>query len=524
MLSARLRKSIVRAAILGVCGIGALGFAAMPVHAGNAVGPGRNSHEGLNAIWKIIAPEPRLLTTDGKAPPLLPAARRVYEDNVAARKAGNLSFDSTTRCMPPGMPRILSMSPFRIVVQDHVVGFVFQWNHAYRPVYINGTRTNNNEETHYYGEAIGHWDGDTLAVDSVFFSDSTLLDEATPNSEALHLTERYRLTDGGKVLVDDITVDDPKTFSAPWSAELRFARQSATAVLKEDVCTDRLNLVPTLSGAMPRSQAEHAGLYSPSKMGGPNWSGKPSDRLPLSTFLPQLEGDKNLIYRPVPIDEKRWYPPPADPRDFAGPWKPDPELKLIKPTSGERQDGLAPYTPEAESILRYRMSMERRVTPVSKAVLYCRPIGPVNELVYPFNLQILQAKDVILEVFEEWHDVRAIHLNQQQPTSPTPTYMGHSVGHWEGNTLVVDTVGFNDKTWLDFEGSPHGRKLHVIERMRKIDDGKTLEDLITVEDPEYYTRPFTIRRLLHWRPDMRMPDFTCEEALRARIVDGLMLQ
>jgi hypothetical protein len=115
-------------------------------------------------------------------------------------------------------------------------------------------------------------------------------------------------------------------------------------------------------------------------------------------------------------------------------------------------------------------------------------------------------------------------MNQKHPDHITPSYDGHAVGHWEGDTLVVDTVGFNDKTWLDRAGSPHGLRMHVIERIRKLDGGATLEDQMTIEDPDFYTQPFTEHLIYKWRPDWRMPERNCEEAMRGVIVNGLIMQ
>ena len=87
-----------------------------------------------------------------------------------------------------------------------------------------------------------------------------------------------------------------------------------------------------------------------------------------------------------------------------------------------------------------------------------------------------------------------------------PGYMGDSVGHWEGDTLVVDTIGFNDKTTLDMGGMPHSDAMHVIERIRRIDDN-TLEDLITVDDPKTFTKPWTQRMRYKTSNDVIQEDF-----------------
>ena len=90
------------------------------------------------------------------------------------------------------------------------------------------------------------------------------------------------------------------------------------------------------------------------------------------------------------------------------------------------------------------------------------------------------------------------------------------MGHWEGDTLVVDTVGVDDRTWIDEQGIIHGPDMHVTERIRKIDNNQTIEDLITVTDPKYFTRPWTYRNTYKWRPDVRLTEYFCEENNRNR--------
>jgi hypothetical protein len=109
--------------------------------------------------------------------------------------------------------------------------------------------------------------------------------------------------------------------------------------------------------------------------------------------------------------------------------------------------------------------------------------------------------------------VEHVYLGEQHPKPQDldPTYLGHQVGHWEGDTLVVDTVGLKASTWIDAAGIPHSDKLHVVERWRKISGGKQLEVLFTLEDPVAFTRPWTARRIFDWSPNIREMEYVCEE-------------
>jgi hypothetical protein len=209
------------------------------------------THADLSGVWKAIHPSALLQTTDGQPPPLLPAARKVYEANLAARKAGDTSFDTTTRCMPPGIPRAFVLSSFRIMPQPTLVAFLFEWNHRYRPVYLRAAHESDaNGYEEYFGDSVGTWTGNDLVVDSVGISTTTLLDDALPHSEKLHVIERYQLADGGRVLQLELTIDDPDTFSKTWTSRFRFAKQPRGTELKEDVCVNRVGLVPSPTGGV----------------------------------------------------------------------------------------------------------------------------------------------------------------------------------------------------------------------------------------------------------------------------------
>ena len=99
---------------------------------------------------------------------------------------------------------------------------------------------------------------------------------------------------------------------------------------------------------------------------------------------------------------------------------------------------------------------------------------------------------------------------RKHPDDPDPTWYGHSVGHYEGDTLVIDTIGFNDKFWFDFRGHPHTEKLHTIERYTRTDLG-LLENKVTIDDPGAYSRPFTVAFTARLRPNEELMEYICQE-------------
>src|ERR1700730_15905037 len=123
--------------------------------------------------------------------------------------------------------------------------------------------------------------------------------------------------------------------------------------------------------------------------------------------------------------------------------------------------------------------------------LKCDPAGVPRVYLSTRPIEFIQTPNRLFVFYEEDHNWRQIWTDGRAiPTDSDPTYMGYSVGRWEGDTLVVDTVGSNDKTWLDNVGHPHSDALHVVERIRRIDHD-TLQITFTVEDPKAYAKPWT---------------------------------
>jgi hypothetical protein len=149
---------------------------------------------------------------------------------------------------------------------------------------------------------------------------------------------------------------------------------------------------------------------------------------------------------------------------------------------------------------------------------FCVPDGLPRVLATPYPFEIIQAPPgQITMVHELNHQIRVIAMDKPLPTFqeliPFPFYNGHSVGHFEGDTLVIQSAGFNEKTFLDATGAPHTDMLVTTERVRKI-GANQLEDVITIHDPDYYTRDFSARFVYALRNDVRLEDYVCGEKHR----------
>jgi hypothetical protein len=106
-------------------------------------------------------------------------------------------------------------------------------------------------------------------------------------------------------------------------------------------------------------------------------------------------------------------------------------------------------------------------------------------------MYFVQGRDTVAMILTSFSDVRRIHLNVGHPAHLKPSWHGHSIGHYEGDTLVVDTIGLNDKTFVDGFHTPHTEQLHVVERYRLLDGGETLELQVNIEDPGAFTTPWS---------------------------------
>lgn len=127
----------------------------------------------------------------------------------------------------------------------------------------------------------------------------------------------------------------------------------------------------------------------------------------------------------------------------------------------------------------------------------CQPVGPFRMMAAPeTKIELAPTSTLIMMLFEDLsHGMfRTIYLKRGHPAKPEPTWLGDSVGRWEGATLIVDTVGFNDRTWLNDAGAEHSDALHLVERIRPVLGGEYLEYNMTAEDPKALEKPYTYTR------------------------------
>ncbi len=169
--------------------------------------------------------------------------------------------------------------------------------------------------------------------------------------------------------------------------------------------------------------------------------------------------------------------------------------------------GDEPIQPAAAAALRERAAAFSRISPLS----HCLPEGmPLVEM-SPAPYKIIQDSGLAVMLYERDTTYRQIYTDGRKlPADPSPTWLGYSVGHWDGDTFVVESNGFNDRGWLDARGHTHTESLHLTERFHRINFGAMTVDL-TFDDPQTYTRPFTVRLQQHLLPDSDLLESFCAE-------------
>jgi hypothetical protein len=200
--------------------------------------------------------------------------------------------------------------------------------------------------------------------------------------------------------------------------------------------------------------------------------------------------------------------------DISGTWwvtKYDASLPIVG-------GGQLPLTPAGREAYMKNQAGLKDGSITDAARKFCVPDGIPRVLTNPYPFEIIQAPPgQITIVYELNHQIRTIAMDKPLPSFqeliPYPFYNGHSVGRFEGDTLVIQTAGFNEKTFLDATGAPHTDMLMTTERIRKT-GANALEDVVTIHDPDMYTRDFQVRYTYNLRNDVRLEDYVCGEPHR----------
>ena len=216
--------------------------------------------------------------------------------------------------------------------------------------------------------------------------------------------------------------------------------------------------------------------------------------------IPRLPNGRADLAAPAPRS--------ADGRpSLAGLWKPAPSRLIGDIAAGLAKGESIPYQPWAEAVTKERAANLAKDDPTANCI-----VGgvPRSDFV-PYPFKILEMPGMVVILYEAIHSYRQIFTDGRAlPKDPSPAWFGYSVGKWDGDAFVVNSLGFNDNVWLDNAGRPAGESLRVTERFIRRDFGH-MDIEITIDDPKTYTRPWNVTERLLYIPDTDIIEYMCTE-------------
>jgi hypothetical protein len=204
------------------------------------------------------------------------------------------------------------------------------------------------------------------------------------------------------------------------------------------------------------------------------------------------------VFAQTPGSAEAKAPASPDPRDLNGVW-----------TGALKVGKVAPMLPAAQARFEENTAELKQGRPITKDPAFiCQPPGiPHAYQNGIYAIEIVQIPGRMFMFFESAHQWRTIWMDGREIPADSELWMGYSVGRWEGNDLIVETGGFNDRTWLDNAGHPHSKSLRVTERFRRVDNSLQIE--ITINDPLSYTAPWGMTASYQLRPHWELTEAYC---------------
>jgi hypothetical protein len=242
--------------------------------------------------------------------------------------------------------------------------------------------------------------------------------------------------------------------------------------------------------------------------------------------LAEISGAQNLgtLGTGVAGESTAWTPgkwtPPTGPAprlpngkpDFSGVWDhayvPDMSASNVRNPRLQTGAGPLPYTPAGlENIKSYDPEKDGDYTGM------CMPFGLMRAVNAPYPFQVMQNEKYVTFLFEQNNWFHIVPFKNEHSKEPNPTWFGESIAKWEGDTLVIDTIGFNGFTRLDTQGNPHSDKLHMVQKLARYDAGHIFYEVL-IDDPVYYTAPWTNERTFTMA-NTQLMEYSCEENNRS---------
>ena len=376
------------------------------------------------------------------------------------------------------------------------------------PIYFNSPHPANLRPL-WNGDARAHWDGETLVVDIIGFNDQSWLNtDRWPHTEALHVVERYRLVGDGSYLELRVFLDDYRAFTSPMTYTRYYRKAPEPVRSTENICNpqeegenlwwERYRLAredqkAALGDFMKKTLAEApaAPAYSGAARVGAAGGSRGGRGLPAVARRAEAgAGGRGEVAAAVAVAPMT-AADTARLRRLGGAWRLAPSDAAL--TGGVKHAGTLadlPLTPAG-------VAAAKTHDVANDPAKFCQSIGAFRMLARSGNaFELLPTAQGAVMVFESvaLGNKRDIVFGRDHPDSVEPNWHGDSIGRFDGDTLVVDTVGFNNRTWLNDAAAQHGPKLHMVERYRPLPATGLLEVQVTIDDTDMLQRPYTYTR------------------------------
>jgi hypothetical protein len=453
---------------------------------------GRAAYDLQDHLAKLGMPAGKGVVEGGEIP---------YQPWAAAKKLENFAnrqkADPLGKCYFPGVPRIMYMEfPFQIFQTPEQVAITFEWSQVFRLIYTNGKPPLHGGVESWMGDSRGRWEGDTLVVTVTDHNNKTWFDMAGNfHSDALRLTERYTLQDPDTIRYE-VTVEDPKVFTKAWKMNMQMVRQKNMDRLLEYQCQAEIEEASGEFERDPRTWYSPQDPAAPAALTPSEGSLPPAN--PGATLRRAADGKPNLT---------GYYQADAGAANQG--LERHAREELTPATRGivvDPADGKLPYQPWAQA---ERIDREMPYRGYDDPTAHCFPAGVPRSMYVPSPFQILQPPGYVVILFERmsW---RVIPLDGRAHLPDNlRLWQGDSVGHWEDDTLVVETTNLNGKTWLNEVGDFVSHAERVVERFAPV-DAKKIMYRATVIDPIVFTKPWTIEIPLNRQPE-ELLEVACHE-------------
>jgi hypothetical protein len=425
-----------------------------------------------------------------------------YQPWAARKKAENFQnrqkADPLAQCYMPGVPRIMYLDfPFQIFQTPQAIAMTFEWSLDYRLIYTDGSPHPTDIDS-WMGDSRGRWEGDTLVVDVSNHNDKTWFDMAGDfHSDALHVVERYRMTDRDTIQYE-ATIEDSKVFTKPWTISLPLKRRTDRNRLFEYACQAEAE---EASGAFMR---EERTWYPGNGTRAPSTTMAAAPRAPATPLKAAANIRRTANGKP---DLHGFYEPDAGGANYGLERRPPNEF--TPPGRGVIIDPPDSKLPTQPWSVEEKVDRNRPERGYDDPTAHCFPAGVPRSMYVPTAFQLFQTSDYIVFLHERvsW---RIVPLDGRAHLPDTiRLWQGDSVGRWEGDTLVVDTTNLNGKTWLNEAGEIVSYAEHVVERFTPAGPD-TVNYEATITDPVVYTRPWTIAFPLK-REKFELTEAACHE-------------